>query len=307
MYRRYFIGFLLGFIGLATPVMWFNWYVDPFCFFERNTVGMYFHTERQCKAMMVQQREHDALIIGNSRPAWIGASPLLPDKVLNVSFSGAEIEEVYAFLDKYLKPNTQVLIGIDFEMMYSARNDLEDGGQTGEDFRYTPLEYLENLLGWEVISKSIAVYFYRDVFLPSIPLGEIGERIPRPGQSEADRRSQGYIAPYDTEGDKSKMLAGSDAVQKRFDVLLRLKQLLEARAADYVVFTNPVFPARRAAFREHYPQAFAALQGHPDKLANIFERFVDFSLDGSFQERDFRDWSHFYPSVAERMLVRLVE
>ena len=198
------------------------------------------------------------------------------------------------------------IIGVDFEMVYSARNDLEDGGQTGEDFRYTPLDYAENLLGWEVISKSIAVFFYRDVFVPSIPLGAIGERIPRAGQSEADKKSRGYIAPYDPDGDNSKTLAGSDIVQKRFDVLRELKQLLEARSADYVVFTNPVYPARRAIFRDHYPEVFSVLQAHPGKLASIFERFVDFSLDESFEEQDFRDWSHFYPSVAERMLKRLM-
>lgn len=302
--KSYLYGLILGLFLAALPVAWFSWYVDPFCFFEKNPHGMYFHTERQCKVIPIKKSSYDGIIIGNSRAAWLDPENVLGNDFINVSFSGASLYEMYVFLDKFLKDKKKVYIGIDFEMLYLDGND-EALLEEKTSFDKSLVDYVENSLSFEVVSKSAAVHFFRDSFTPSIPLGKFWQRIPRPGSSEAERKAKGQIAEYKTRYEHNAGLASEEVLSARLDLLKRIKDIFDKRKIDYCVFVNPIFPERRKLYADAHPELFTYAKQHDSVLKDVFTHVVDFSFDETFESSDFRDWSHFYPSAGDRMLYKL--
>ncbi|NKB61591.1 MAG: hypothetical protein GKR95_05440 [Gammaproteobacteria bacterium] len=266
---------------------------------------MYFHTERYCKVDLIKDTPHDKILIGSSRTAWIDPTHSLGENALNVSFSGATIEEIYVFLQKHLQPDTEVYLGIDFEMLYFEGPEPHQALMEKTDFDKSFVDYTENFLGFEVISKSIAVYFYRVTFIPSIPLGAEGHRVPRPGRMEQELRAQGHLANYNLDSEKPLKLVPESVIEARIGLLEKIKTVLKTRNATYHVFTNPIMPSRLSVYKTHYPELFELVQAHQRELTHVFTKTRDFAMEHPYTDSDFRDWSHYYESIGSHFLSAL--
>ncbi len=293
---KYLIGIMTGAFLLLTPLGMFSWYVDPFCFFERNTYGMYWSTERYCKVTLIKNNpDYESLLIGNSRTAWIEPDN---ESTLNVAFSGATFNEIYVFLDKYLKQNKTVLIGLDYESFYDSE------GLIPTDFDKSPLDYFHHLFSYEIVSRSYTNHFHRNEFEPSIPLGDGGNR------EFVDSDLEKTKALYETVLDGSyfktpfdisyKPMPGSELRAK--EILSKLNALLIERQAKYTIFINPIFPAKQRKIIRDNVQHIEQIKGFSETVKKIFPNVLDYSLEHPFDNKLFRDESHFLPNVGAQII-----
>ena len=92
-----------------------NWLVDPFNELKRNTIGLYFSTERQAKSDIVKS-PHDAVLLGSSKAGRINPKTLNCYTFYNASFDAAMPEEIYLYLKRYITHERLVMIELDFYM-----------------------------------------------------------------------------------------------------------------------------------------------------------------------------------------------
>ena len=297
--RNFLIGAVLGAIILLTPIGLFNWYVDPFCFFNRDTYGMYWHSERYCKISLLKSTAtYDSIIIGNSRAAWIA-----PDnnKTINLSFSGATYNEVYEFLEKYLEADKTVFIGIDYENFY------KDKTITDTFVSKSVSDVLHHFFSSEITGASYANHFHRHEFKPSISLGEKGNRVmvesdwaKLKGFNEAI--SDGRFANFEFIHKSS----FNDVNEKKsIEILKNIKKVLIKRNAKYVIFTNPILPARQEKLIKNYPEEIKLIKHFSSELKKIFPNTFDYALNHGFQNTIFRDPDHFSPEAGQDILRQL--
>ncbi|MGH1427758.1 MAG: hypothetical protein ACRBEE_07450 [Arenicella sp.] len=293
---KYLIGIIVGASLVLMPLGTFSWYVDPFCFFERNTYGMYWNTERYCKETLIKDNpNYDSLLIGNSRTAWIE-----PDNefTLNVAFSGATFNEIYVFLEKHLDRDKTVLIGLDYESFYNSQ------GFKPTDFDKSFVDYMHHLFSYEIISRSYANYFHRNKFKPSIPLGKNGNRVFV--DSDLEKANALYRTVLDGSYFRTPFtisyspVKGAESYAR--DILSKLNSLLVERNSKYIVFINPIFPAKQRKILRDDIQHIEKVKHFSAVIKEIFPYVLDYSLDHPFVNKRYRDESHFLPGVGAKII-----
>jgi hypothetical protein len=87
-------------LSLVAFVAGFNVVVDPFGYFNRNTVGYFFSSERQFKYSIVKSYDYNAILLGDSRIAFTDTSQInRPEYTfVNGGIGGASLEELVALL-----------------------------------------------------------------------------------------------------------------------------------------------------------------------------------------------------------------
>jgi hypothetical protein len=106
---------LLGVCALLCAALaLLNYCIDPYNQYGTNTLGTYTTRDRQSKATDVQRFEHDAIILGNSREGMIPPGELDGFRFFNAAFGGGTAEEIYYFIEHFVKTEKLVLLGIDY-------------------------------------------------------------------------------------------------------------------------------------------------------------------------------------------------
>jgi hypothetical protein len=106
---------LLGVCALLCAALaLLNYRIDPYNQYGTNTLGTYTTHDRQSKATDVQRFEHDAIILGNSREGMIPPRALDGFRFFNGAFGGGTAEEIYYFIEHFVKTEKLVLLGIDY-------------------------------------------------------------------------------------------------------------------------------------------------------------------------------------------------
>ncbi len=114
---RKFVLMMLGTgVAIAGGLALFNFIIDPYNRFGNNRLGVYISAEREAKATEIRRFDHDAVIIGNSRMGVIPPGKVLGFRFFNGAFAGANAEEVYWFVEHFVKKEKLVVLGIDVTM-----------------------------------------------------------------------------------------------------------------------------------------------------------------------------------------------
>lgn len=215
--------------ALATVAM-VNFAVDPYGLLGRNTVGLYFLSERQIK-QNITTIPHDAIIIGSSRVAKIDPEALHAYRFYNASFSSALPEEIYAYLKDYAFKEKVVLIGLDFYMFNEATFPLVNM-RSFSSGQYTTYEYLLSL---NVLLDSFkALTSHAANKKPLIT--EEGQYV-RPGTARETfdpKKYIGWLDHYREENYRDYAFS-----EERIQIVKQTRDLLKGRGIKAVFFINP--------------------------------------------------------------------
>jgi hypothetical protein len=87
-------------LSIVGFVAGFNFTVDPFGYFGRNTIGYYFSSERQFKFNMVRRDDYNAIVLGDSRVAFTDTSLIARAgyRFVNGGIADASLAEQVALL-----------------------------------------------------------------------------------------------------------------------------------------------------------------------------------------------------------------
>lgn len=99
---------------LCLALSFLNYRVDPYNQYGKNTLGTYTTHDRQSKATDIQRFEHEAVILGNSREGMIPPRELRGYRFFNAAFGGGTAEEIFYFIEHFVKSEKLVLLGIDY-------------------------------------------------------------------------------------------------------------------------------------------------------------------------------------------------
>ena len=101
-----------GLLALAAAI---NYFIDPFDYFGRNTLGVYISAEREAKLTGLRQHQHDAILIGTSKAAMIDVSKVAgPAPFYNASLGGAKPEEIIGLVQHVAPTAPLIVVALDF-------------------------------------------------------------------------------------------------------------------------------------------------------------------------------------------------
>jgi hypothetical protein len=293
--RRYLAAFGLlagGLLALAATV---NYFVDPFDYFGRNTLGVYISAEREAKLTGLRQHPRDAVLIGTSKAAMIDVSQVTgPAPFYNASLGGATPEEVIGLVQHVAPSAPLIVVALDF-FQYSDRAPLQSDPFPRETLSHT-FGYLFNLQGLGYAFTTVSAS------LRGLPptLRADGSFDSAEWREHNDRADPAALARIfaDREAD---WRAFNFSPARENDLEL-LRATLDHHGIPYVVFINPLNAEdlrriRRAGLMPALDQWLARV--HHD-----FPAVVDLA-DSSYSDpaNFFRlDPVHFYPEVGADML-----
>jgi len=115
-FRRYLLslGWLAG--GLLGLVAGLNYFVDPYDYFERNSLGVYVtNGEREVKQSGLDRYPERAVLLGDSKAGMMDVSQTQESaKIFNAGFGSATPEETVAMVKKISPQAPFVLVGLDY-------------------------------------------------------------------------------------------------------------------------------------------------------------------------------------------------
>jgi hypothetical protein len=276
--------------------------VDPFGKLHYPWLGMYYSSERESKSRFVRVYPHNALIVGSSRTASIDPDMISCQgvKFFNASFSSAQPEEIYNFLDLNAHDDKVVLIGLDIFMFnegfheYSPETFKEDGIDT---FRYV---FSMDTLGysWGTVKKWIGGKKH------SIRVN--GQR----NMEEKDRRDAAMTG-YDYEETlrllRTEHYANLIFSAPRVRILDKIQQLMEDRGITTIFFWNPIHPAiYQYDFDDHVLQQF--YHRVKSEVAKAVPGIKDLSEAESDAEGFYKnDPVHYYPAMGARLVHEMLD
>ncbi len=281
-----------GLIALAAAL---NFFVDPFDYFGRNTLGIYISAEREAKLTGLRQHPQDAVLLGTSKAAMVDASLLRgPAKFYNAGLGGATPEEVTALV-RHVSPTAPlVVVALDF-FQYSDRLPIVSSPfppQTWQD----SFNYLFNLQGvgyaWQTM---LGAWRGRPPTLQKD--GSFNAVLWREHHDVADPAAlAALLANQETQWREFHFSPD------RVNELVLLRSALENRGSPYAVVINPlqVEDLRRLRHAGMGP----ALEDWRARVRMVFPEAVDL-LDSSYSDaKNFfkLDPVHFYPEVGAAML-----
>lgn len=283
-FSHWLIGLLLGVIFVGTA----NWYLDPYGYWG-NADGVFYSTERQFKASQINHFPHDAVLLGTSRFAHIDPERLKCQKFFNAAFSGASLEELIEFVERFVSKKEVIIVGLDFQMFEHVKATPNEQGGFGR----TPSSFLKHLLSLELVFKGIlAAKHVRAGLQPKILAN---------GQRNTAEKDSGNKRPassnYHTEKitSFSKNIARFRISTKSQNSLQRLKQLLSKRTNKTIIVFNPI--NRILADKDGNMDAILAKLS--SNIRDVFPKMYDLSRSQyANADRHYKfDYSHFTPDT----------
>jgi len=290
---------LLGVCALlCSALALLNYHVDPYNQYGNNTLGTYTTHDRQSKATDVQRFEHDAIILGNSREGMIPPRALDGFRFFNAAFGGGTAEEIYYFIEHFVKNEKLVLLGIDY-------GQGDPPNPQGDLYAPKPLScYASDLLSLKTTEDSFKTITHK--------LAGKKPSLERDGTFNAE----GWFKKYDVEIPNRAALQiealkpASDTYWQDEPVNLifykKIATLLQERNIPCVVYIPPL-PAPVAAYH-------LARNASPNfkiwerEISSIFPNIVDLSLTPHGQLENFfrSDLEHIKPDASAKIINREV-
>lgn len=119
----------------------FNVVVDPFGYFGNNTIGYYFSSERQFKLGLVSGGDYNAIVLGDSRIAFVDTSHIRRSdyQFVNGGIGGASVKEQLALLSAARLDRLKLVV---FGLTFGDLQSCDDNGPTtNEAGASAPSEY----------------------------------------------------------------------------------------------------------------------------------------------------------------------
>lgn len=296
--------------GLAAAV---NVGVDPFGYFGLNQTGLFFNDERSFKLNQVRHYPHDALILGDSRIAYVDPEPIRTPRFFNAGFGGASLEEVVWFWEHYSGSARLVVVGmLDGDVIGAPEISEEFTTRSWRD----PLRYA---LSFELLKNSLDAVQRRQTSAP-----------PEYRDNGARGIADKYIRHLQSEGTPSRLLmtpfvpgsippitpvqnlcAGRpdspsppDDVPEGMQRIGRMAALAEQRGAKLILFLQP-------RPRDVLTDAGRTYSGpHPERVRYICQLGLDYyDLTESYSDPSYY-WStdrlHYFPHVGVALLAEIL-
>lgn len=285
---------LLGVCALLCAALaLLNYRVDPYNQYGNNTLGTYTTHDRQSKATDVQRFEHDAIILGNSREGMIPPRALEGFRFFNAAFGGGTAEEIYYFIEHFVKTEKLVLLGIDY-------GQGDPSHPQGDLYAPKPLSYYaSDLLSLKTTEDSFKTITHR--------LAGKKPSLERDGTFNADGWFQKYDveipnrAALQIEGMKRACDAYERAEPTSLHYYKKIAQLLRERNIPCVVYIPPL-PAPVASYLVDNPMPAFVNWGR--ELGRIFPTIVNLALTPHGQIDNFfrSDLEHLKPDASAQII-----
>jgi hypothetical protein len=297
--RRYLATFGLlagGLLALAAAV---NYFVDPFDYFGRNSLGVYISAEREAKLTGLRQHPRDAILIGTSKAAMIDVSKVNgPAPFYNASLGGATPEEVIGLVQHVPSTSPLIVVALDF-FQYGDRTPLQANPFPPETWQHD-FGYLLNLQGlgyaWITVSGHL-------------------RKLPPTLRADGSFDSTSWREHYDRSDPAAlaRIMDEREATWRdfhfppaRLDQLELLRAALDNHGVPYVVFINPLNAEDLRRIRR--AGLGPALDQWRARVLHDFPNVVDLSDSPYSSPANFfrLDPVHFYPEVGADILNRAV-
>jgi hypothetical protein len=297
--RRYLglVALLAGaLVALAAAI---NFFVDPFDYFGRNTLGVYIAAARAAKLTGLRQNPRAAVLIGTSKAAMIDVAQLAgPAPFFNASLGGATPEEVVALVKQVSPTAPLVVVALDFF-------------QFGDSVPYQPVPFappswqrdFSYLFSLDGLGYSFTTISRAERGLPPtlLPNGSFNPALWFEHYDHADPAALARLLD-----DREARWREFHFSPERVAELADLRAALDARHEPYVVLINPLDAAdfarvRRAGLGPAYTDWAA-------RVHRVFPDVIDLAVSPYSDPKNFfrLDPVHLYPQVGADMLNRLV-
>lgn len=292
---RRFVILALGLAGAVVgAIALFNYLVDPYGMFGRNTLGIYISAERECKPRMVQGYPHNALLVGNSRIAMTPTKDLESFQFFNAGLGGGDAEEAYYFLYHYAHHEKLVVLGV----------ELGQGDpipMQGDIFGAPSLKTMLNqLLNLRTVEYSVHTIYGHFAGLPTF-LRADGSFDPTDWFEHWDKVNPAHMAW--AVGTLKQGMRGYPAYPPLpMTCYSRIAECLRERGITCVVVIPPIYGAAASFLRD--PSVTAKYDGWRSRLHAIFSNVVDLSVSPYCAETNFfrDDPLHFKPDTCVRIM-----
>ncbi|MCA9400123.1 MAG: hypothetical protein KC713_00750 [Candidatus Omnitrophica bacterium] len=259
-----------------------NFHVDPYNELGRNTIGIYFSTERQDKSN-IEHIDHDALIIGSSRVANIDAGDLRYYQFYNASFASALPEEISAFLAAHAHHQKLVLIGIDFYMF----NEFAFEWQEIDQWEQNQFPWYEYLLSLRVFKDSLnALRYARMKKDTPVSARRQEPTAPTLKQDFHPEKFISWIELFQNRNYNHYQLS-----TRRIEKIVQTYRLLESRGIKTMIFINPLHPQIKnliinTPLKKTYHQWILSLQKEIPRLYNLSDPVWGFGQTTQYKIND---------------------
>jgi hypothetical protein len=293
--RRFTLFMVTTSVLLVGAAVLLNYFVDPYDRFGNNRFGIHIFAEREVKAAAIQRFPHSALLLGNSRIAFIPSSPLKGFRFFNASFAAANPEEIYWFLHHHAHGQEVVVIGADV-------GTVDPTVLNGDIFRRDDwAAAADNLLNLQTLEYSFKTMFAHWA-------GKPGRYLPDGSKSDWD------APPNANRYDAALRMAVLRFMEKDVTVLRpravwslsyyrKIAEMLRARKIACVVVLPP-FHEEYCRLMDRIPGLREFQKAWMDELRTIFPNIVDLTSSpyGVASNFDAADPIHYLPETGVRFM-----
>jgi len=296
-YARMLVGIVALLLGITAAL---NILIDPYDLYGLNRFGIFIGAEREAKQRWIQERDHDAVLMGSSKLDFVDPGTLQDFTWFNASMGGAQPEEMEEFIRLHVHEVEGVIIGFDFfmfnESCFPIRPSMELTASDylfGYPFNLKSLEYC-----WHTVRKGLLGR--PPVTLPS---GQMNPAKTEEKDATSDVIDYSDGIPYLEEHHYKNYLFS----EERLDRLRRLRRTLREREIPFVAILNPMNDAVRARIRER-PDLEPMFQRFKTELRSIFPDLLDLSESRFADKHGFYklDPLHFRPETGTNFLNEIV-
>lgn len=300
--KRHGLVLAVSVLAVLQVIAAINIAVDPFGFFGVNQVGYYFNSEREFKQQQIRIYPHRALLLGNSKMAYIDPDDLPELGFFNAAFSGASPSEMLTFLEAHIDGVELVALALDHRMFldYETKTlDLQEPTWT---------DWLRYSLSLELLGKSFeALSLYRR--------GAPSYYKPNGVRTTWELEIRDYL----TDGIAywERLSLRRQEYQRRFpvfppqriDTFRKIKGLLDEHGVSHVVYMNPLNTHEHEVI--DWQDKWQSSQSYKDLVATLREIFPEFrdysdsvySDPASYWPTDFK---HYRPEIGAKIIREMI-
>jgi hypothetical protein len=110
--KRFLVVFVFSLSLACGLVAAANVAVDPFGYFGFNRTGLFFDDERTFKLLQAHRYPHQALLLGDSRTAYVNPEAIRTPRFFNAAFGGASLDKMVWFWEHYGGNARVVVMGV---------------------------------------------------------------------------------------------------------------------------------------------------------------------------------------------------
>jgi hypothetical protein len=290
-------------LSIVAFVAGFNFAVDPFGYFGRNTIGFYFSSERQFKFNIVKRDDYNAIVLGDSRIAFTDTSLIARPgySFVNGGIAGASLADQVELLAAARLDRLKLAV---FGLQYSDVGGCSEKFAPQDDesldaFRFAAawLQFAYAIEALIARAKGEAPEYHADGTRSPVSklIVELG----------VDGKTQRYWRKIQRD------LPNDPKAAPRFELGAECRQLFgEARqlADQYGFALVVVFLPRNTDFLSRVnwdsPDARKEIEGFLSQVREVVPHVVDLSISSFSDSRNFwlDDSTHFKPEIGARIV-----